>query len=90
MEFSGFRVYRADRFAKTGGRAAFYVDSRLKSRFILSSCSRQTRCVTDYLFVEIMCLTQKIFVGVVYESPSIDELNVLSDIMNIQLQITQT
>lgn len=58
-----FKVYRNDRFGRTGGGVACYISSRLKAKVIESSPAGSKM---EYLFLEVALATCKILVGVIY------------------------
>lgn len=78
----GYKIFRADRKQRTGGGVAILVDDRLRVKTVLSSRSRDTPCIMDYLFVEIIFPYTKVLVGVIYKPPNVNELNVLSEVLD--------
>lgn len=71
--FTLFRNYRTNR---TGGGVALYIKNTLRSKFVLSSTYLPNH--PEYLFLEVWhTRRQKILIGVAYNPPTSESLNLL-------------
>ncbi len=74
VEIPGYQVIRADRRdGRRGGGVAMYVDSNLRVKTLARSPDNSS---IDFLFVEIIFHGVPIMMGLVYNPPGIDGLNV--------------
>lgn len=83
FKIDNFKLYRNDRELRHCGGVCIFIREHIRCKVVASSESRgPNRTGTEYIFMEIVCPTQKALFGVVYKAPDVDELDVFADLLS--------